>query len=243
MKMWLIWILAVMPIVLTGCDVVGEIDHKGIFGRYDKTVLKQSTSADVLSFIQDTKTEHLSQSESVLASWGNDWKTRTHWFNLVAFDEEQLTATRKYVFTLEDYRGPNTKPRAKLRLDIAAVIDSQTLNAAYPTQNQMRLEIIKKLKTSFLEDSKAVDFESQALQSSSMMVMQAFNNLLNTLNQSPALAEDLSKPEGLEFDHMTLGVSRARMLIEGDIAKLKIKAGKGWFTFEPFEKHDDVKNM
>jgi hypothetical protein len=243
MKIWLVISAALLSVVLSGCGVVGAIDREGIYGRYDKTVLKQSTSANVLAFIQDTKTEHLSQSESILASWGDDWKARTHWFNMVAFDEEQLTAARKYCFTLEDYRGPNTKPRPQLRLDIAAVIDSQTLNAAYPTQNQKLIEIIKKLRTAFLDDSKAVNFESQGLQSSSMMATQAFNNMLTKLNQSPALAEDLSKPEGLEFSHMTLGVSRARMLIEGDIVKLKIKAGNGWFTFKAFEKHDDVKNM
>jgi hypothetical protein len=243
MKTWLLLCAAVLSLVLSGCSSVDPIDQASIFGRYDKTVLKQSTSANVLSYIQDTKTEHLSQSESVLASWGNDWDGRTHWFNMVAFDEEQLAATRKYVFTQEDYRGPNTKPRSTLRLDVAAVIDSQTLNAAYPTQNQKSVEIFKKLRTSFLDDSKAVDFESHSLQSSSMMVSQAFNNLLNTLNQSPAMAEDLSKLEGLEFNHMTLGVSRARMLVEGDIVKLKIKAGDGWFKYEPFEKHQDVKNM
>lgn len=243
MKIWLLLCAAALSAALTGCGTIGAIDHAGIFGRYDKTVLKQSASADVLGYIQNPKTEHLSQSESVLASWGDDWKARTHWFNMVAFDEEQLTAARKYAFTLEDYRGPNTKPRAKLRLDLQAIIDSQTLNAVYPTQNQMRLEIIKKLKTSFYDDSQAVDFESETLQSSSMMVMQAFNNLLIKLQQSPGLAEDLSKPEGLEFSHMTLGTSRARMLIEDDKVKLKIKAGDGWFKLSPFEKHDDVKNM
>jgi hypothetical protein len=243
MKTWLLLCVVVLSVALSGCGTIGAIDREGIYGRYDMTVLKQSTSADVLSYIQNTETEHLSQSESVLASWGSDWKNRTHWFNMVAFDEEQLAAARKYVFTLEDYRGPNTKPRAKLRLDVAAVIDSQTLDAAYPTQNQKRIAIIKKLKTSFFDDSQAVSFESQTLQNSSMMVTQAFNNLLNKLNQSPALAEDLSKPEGLEFNHMTLGTSRARMLLEDDIVKLKIKAGNGWFTLQPFEKHDDVKNM
>lgn len=243
MKTWLLLCVAVLSVVLSGCSSVDPIDHAGIFGRYDKTVLKQSTSADVLSYIQDTKTEHLSQSESVLASWGNDWDSRTHWFNMAAFDEEQLTATRKYVFTQEDYRGPNTKPRSILRLDASAVIDSQTLNAAYPTQNQKSVEILKKLRTSFLDDSKSVDFESQKLQSSSMMAAQTFNILLTMLTQSPAMAEDLTKPEGLEFNHMIHGTSRARMLIEGDIVKLKIKAGDGWFKHEPFEKHEDVKNM
>jgi hypothetical protein len=243
MKIWLTGFAAVLLMVLSGCRVVGGIDQKGIFGRYNKTVLKQSTSAEVLSYIQNPKTEHLSQSESVLASWSDDWKARTHWFNMVTFDEEKLTAARKYAFTLEDYRGPNTKPRPQMRLDMEAVIDSQTLNAVYASQNQMRVEFIKKLKTSFLEDSKAVDFESQTLQSSAMMVTQAFNNLLTKLNQSPALAEDLSKPEGLEFNHMNLGTSRVRMLIDGDRVKLKIKAGNGWFSWKPFKKHKDVKGM
>ena len=243
MKRWLVWSTAVLPILLSGCGTVGAINREGIFGRYDRTVLKQSTPADVLSYIQEPDKEHLSQSESVLASWGNAWKDRTHWFDMVAFDEQQLTAVRKYAFTLEDYRGPNTKPRAKLRLDAEAIIDSQTLNAAYPTQNQMRIEILKKLKTSFFDDSQAVDFESQSLQSSSLMVTQALNNLLTKLDQSPALAEDLSKPQGLEFNDMTLGVSRARMLIEDDKVKLKIKAGKGWFKWQPFEKQKDVMDM
>jgi hypothetical protein len=243
MRTWLALVSAAAAIVLSGCGTAGAIDRDGIFGRYDKTVLKQSASADVLGYIQNAETEHLSQSESVLASWGNDWDGRTHWFNMVAFDEEQLAAARKYVFTQEDYRGPNTKPRSQLRLDVAAVIDSQTLNAAYPTQNQKSVEILKKLRTSFLDDSKAVNFESQTLQSSSMMVAQTFNILLTMLAQSPAMAENLAKPEGLEFNHMIHGASRARMLIEGDIVKLKIKAGDVWFKNEPFEKHQDVKNM
>lgn len=243
MKTWLVWCAALLPIALSGCGTVAGIDREGIFARYKQTVLKQSTSADVLSFIQDPNTEHLSQSESIMAGWGSDWKERTHWFNMVAFDEQRLTAIRKYAFTLEDYRGPNTKPRAKLRFDAEMILDDQTLNAAYPTQNQMRVEIVKKIKTSFFDDSQAVDFESQNLQSSSMMATQAMNNLLTRLNQSPALAEDLSKPEGLEFLNMTLGVSRARMLIEDDKVKFKIKSGFWWFTPIPFEKHQDVQDM
>jgi hypothetical protein len=42
---------------------------------------------------------------------------------------------------------------------------------------------------------------------------------------------------------MTLGESRIRMLIRGDVVILKIKSGKAWFTTTPFEKHPDVINM
>jgi len=56
-----------------------------IFDRYELTTLKQSTSSDVLSIIQDSKTELLTQSESIVASWGEKKKGSVLWFNMVAF--------------------------------------------------------------------------------------------------------------------------------------------------------------
>jgi hypothetical protein len=238
----LVWAIVLCVIILTGCGE--KLDRRDIESRYYKTTLKQSASADVLSYIQNPKTEHLSQSESVVASWGDVNETRTHWFDMVAFDEENLTAARKYGFTMGDYRGWNTKPRPHIQLDMEAVLDVKTLNAAYPSQNQMRIEIIKKLKTMFFDDSQAISYESATLKSSAMVAMQTLNNLLAKLNASPALAEDLSKPQGLEFDQMTMGKGRVRMLIKDDIVKLKIKAGYVWFlTGKKFEDYEDVKNM
>lgn len=226
--------------LISGCKTVEKSD---IFTRYYQTTLKQSTAADVLTYIEDPNDEHLSQSESIISSWGDANKKRSHWFNMVAFDEEQQTAARKYAMSLEDYRGPNTAPRPNIRFDAEVVMDSQVLNEAYSSANQMRVEVLKKLQKMFAEDARAVSFESATLQRSAMMVNQTLNNLLNKLNQSPGLAADLSKLEGLEFDHMTMGESRVRMLIEGDIVKLKIKCGKLWFTKIPFEMHQDVKDM
>jgi hypothetical protein len=239
---------AMMIVALVGLTGCGEKlnTRQDIESRYYRTTLKQSTSADVLSYIQDPNTEHLSQSESVVASWGDVNKTRTHWFDMVAFDEENLTAARKYGFTMADYRGWNTKPRPHIQLDVEAVLDAKTLNAAYPSQNQMRIEIIKKLKTMFFDDSQAVSYESATLKSSAMVVTQTLNNLLTKLDKSPGLAEDLSKVEGLEFDLMNIGKDkgRVRMLIKDDIVKLKIKAGYVWFlSGKKFEDYEDVKNM
>lgn len=231
--------LIVVLSLLSGCKTVGKSD---IFTKYYSTTLKQSTAAEVLGYIQDPKTEHLSQSESVISSWG-ELKTRSHWFNLVAFDEEQQTATRKYAMTLEDYRGPNTRQHANLRFDAEVVMDSQTLNEAYPSKNQMRIEVIKKIRTMINDDAQAVNFESETLRRSTSMVNQAIKNLLNKLNQSPALAEDLARVEGLEFDHITLGKSYARLLIEDDIVKLKIKCGALLFNITPFKKQRDVIDM
>jgi len=237
-----IWVvsIAVSLVVLSGCKT---IDRSDIYGRYYSTTLKQSTSADVLGFIQNTKTEHLSQSESVVASWGDDYETRTHWFNMVAFDEELQTAARKYVVTMEDYRVANSTPRPELRLDAEVVMDAQSLNAAYPNTNAMRIEMVKKIKAMLFDDSQVLTHDSGTLQSSTLLANQTLNNLINTLNKSPGLAADLDKLEGMTFDQMTMGESRARLLIENDVVKLKIKSGPGWFKSKPFEKHQDVIDM
>jgi hypothetical protein len=239
---------AVLIVSLVGLNGCGEKlkTRDSIESRYYRTVLKQSTSSEVLSYIQDPNVEHLSQSESVVASWADVNKTRTHWFDMVAFDEEKLTAVRKYGFTMADYRGWNTKPRPHIQLDIEAVIDSQTLNATYASQNQMRIEIIRKLKTLFFDDSQAVSYESVTLKKSAMVVTETLNELLVKLDASPGLAEDLSKLEGLEFDLMNMATSkgRVRMLIKDDVVKLKIKGGYVWYLFgKDFEDYEDVKNM
>ena len=65
-----------------------------VFDRFYTTTLKVSSSADVLSTVQTTQdpdTELLSQSESIVALWGKkDYKDRTHWFNMVAFDDDLI---------------------------------------------------------------------------------------------------------------------------------------------------------
>ena len=90
----------VLCIALSGCRAMSGItrfliDDAHIFDRYELTKLKQSTSSDVLSIIQDSKTELLTQSESIVASWGEKKKGSVLWFNMVAFHEYALTAARK----------------------------------------------------------------------------------------------------------------------------------------------------
>ncbi len=237
------WIFAAAAVILSltaGCRTLGKNE---VYERYYMTVLRQSTSAQVLGYIQNPKADYLSQSESVVAGWGHNEDGRTHWFNMVAFDEELSTAVRKYGFTQEDYRGPNTKPRSNLRFDAEAVMDSQVLNVPYANANAKQIEILRKLKKQFEDDAAALTHDSTVLKSSSMMVSQSIANALSALDRSPAFAADLPTLQGLKFDHIALGESRMRMLIEGDIVKLKIKCGKVWFVAAPFEQHPDVKDM
>ncbi len=237
-----------LVLCVTGCS--DPLDsYQLVFDRYYTTTLKVTTSADVLSSTQDPDTELLSQSESIVAVWGKEGnKDRTHWFNMITFDEEAMTAVRKYGFVLEETtRGINRTPKPGLRFEAELVMDADVLDAAYASNNEKRIAILKAIQDAFSQDAAELTFDSATLKSSSMMVNQAINNVLNKLRTSPAYAAHLLRPEGMEFDHMILGQSHVRMLIEDDIVKIKIKCGKVWFQKywidEPFEEHPDVRHM
>ena len=70
-----------------------------------------------------------------------------------------------------------------------------------------------------------------------MMTQQVLNHIIQKLNSSPALAARLSDFEGMEFDHMNFNKGRVRLVIEDDIAKIKVKIGT---TSKSFAEQDDV---
>lgn len=234
--------LFIIPLVISllgGCQTFDE--EKYVFSKYYQTTLGYSTSADVLDSIQDPLDEYLSQSESVVASWNEGDKGQTHWFNMVAFDEESLRAVRKYGFSLVEQKlGPNAPPAPKMRLDGELIMDAEILDAVYPTQNARFIAVLEAVKTEFHDDALNLITDSQVLHSSTMMVNQALNAVLVKLQTNPAMAVRLPWLEGLEFEHPILGAGRIRMLILDNVVKIKIKASPAWFKFTPFEQQPDV---
>jgi hypothetical protein len=127
-------------------------------------------------------------------------------------------------------------------------MEPDLLEAPYATNNEKRIELLKAARESFGNDAQDLVIDSQSFRNSTMMVKQALHSVLIKLDQSPAYAVKLPLLEGMTFDHPTLGESHIRMLIEDDIVKVKIKAGKGWFKKgwildDPFEDHPDVNYM
>ena len=230
--------------IFSGCSYPPN-DYQPVFDRFYSTTLKLSSSSDVLAIFSDPETEMVSQSDSVVAAWGvKDKNDRTHWFNMVAFDEDQMYAVRKYGFILEEsVVGMNNKPSPSLRLDAACVMDADTLEAPYASNNEKKIEILKAAQTLFNEDAQQLVVDSQSFRNSTIMVKQALNSVLQKLMHSPAYAAKLPLTEGMAFDHPTLGESYIRMLIEDDIVKIKIKCGPRWFWNESFKEHPDVNYM
>ncbi len=221
-------------IVFAGCDLFTSYERyrgdRWLLDRYDRVILKQSTSAEVLAVIQQKK-EFLSQSESVVASWDEKRKGSMLWFNAVAFDEDQLTAVRKYSFVADErIKGYRIIPAQKLRFDAEVVLDPKVLAEPYANENARRIAVLKQLLKDYGTDIIQLTPDSQTLTSGSMMARRAVNTVITLLDQNPAYAIKLDQPNGLDFDHIVFGKSRARLTITGDIAKLTIKVGTTFFN-------------
>src|SRR4030065_419732 len=93
--------------ILCGCSVGEQLDctspgDKKLSTAYRETELKESTSADVLEAIAEPEQGLISQSKSVIASQGTNKKGYKLWFNMIAFDENALTAKRKSFFVVDE---------------------------------------------------------------------------------------------------------------------------------------------
>jgi hypothetical protein len=227
-------------IFITACDIIPGLDiftsyerYRGdswLLDRYNLIILRQSTSAEVLAVIQQKK-EFLSQSESVVAAWDEKRKGSMLWFNAVAFDEDLLTAVRKYSFVADErIKGYWTIPAQKLRFDAEVVLDPKVLAEPYANENARRIAVLKQLLKDYGTDIIQLTPDSQTLTSGSMMARRAVNTIITLLEQNPAYAIKLDQPNGLDFDHIVLGKGRARLTITDDIAALTIKVGTTFFN-------------
>ncbi len=226
-------------IVLAGCQET--IPDREVFGRYYLTTLKFSTSADVLNVIADNEKELLSQSQSVIASYGQEKNAKKLWFNMVAFDEARLTAVRKYAFLVNESSGLYiVAKKRKLRFDAQAVVDPKVMTEPFENENAHSIAILRDVSGKFSDDIGQLTFDSADLRSAAMLTKHIFNTILVKLDNSPAVAVRLAGEAGMEFDHMNLGKGHIRMVRQGDIVSVKIKIGQ---AAKGFKKQSDVKNM
>lgn len=231
----LIMILACC-VLTTGCQNISKQDQN-VFDRYYLTTLKWSKSADVLPMLAKDR-ELTSQSESVVASWDQQKNNARIWFNMVTFDEEQLSAVRKYAFMMDERaKGYYIFPTQKIRFDSSIVVPADVLSEPYANENVKRIAIVKQIQRSFIDDASQIKTDSKTFSTADMMTQQVLNHIIQKLNSSPALAARLSDFEGMEFDHMNFNKGRVRLVIEDDIAKIKVKIGT---TSKSFAEQDDV---
>lgn len=218
-----------------------------ISDSYYKIELKKSGALDVLPMIHKPESEQLSQSRSVVASFGQDEDGYKSWFNMVAFDEVRLTAKRKYFFLVDEKvkrlpgrrRGFLMEPKRGLMFDSQVVLEKPAFDKLRISEDAGQIaqlqQVLKNLHKDISELGSGVDApgsDNQMLAVSGMLINQVFRTILYTLDASPGLAGKLGDSGGVKFDHISFGKGTIRMVVEDDIATVKIRVGVFVGAFE-----------
>ena len=219
-----------------GCATVDFIElltpekqpyYKEASAGYQQTMLKLSNTADVMSVISLPGHEQISQSKNVIASFGQKKKKNYKtWLKMAAFDEDSLTATRKY-FLMVDERPKFlfVDPWEMFLFDCKMVLPSEILDEPYSNENARRIAILRSVQENTREDIGEVSPDNKKIAISGMIINQSLEAILVVLDDSPVLAAKLSDDKGLKFEHYSFNKAKIKMTIDGDIVEVKIRGG------------------
>jgi hypothetical protein len=205
---------------------------------YEQTILEVSRSADVLSTLHLPEYELLSTSQSVVACAGEKDKRHKSWLKMIAFDENTLTAQRKYLLIVDDTPGLLDDPKKYLSIDCEMVLPSQVLTEPYANENARRIAILRSVKAAALEDRQEVGADNKLVNINGMLITQALGTVLIELDSSPAMASKLHEIGGVEFDHLNLGKGRIQMVVENYIVKIRMRLGSAAKDFDEPEESE-----
>jgi hypothetical protein len=221
----------------------GPHSNKEIYACYRQTVLKQSTSADVLSAFGTPKEALLSQSKSIVALAGGKKEGKKMWFNMVSFDENALIAKRKYVF-ISDERPKRlfVEPWEGVDFGCQMVLSKEFLDAPYANENARRVAALKQVDADTRKDTSEVGADNAMLNLCGMMAGQGMETVLTKLSGSPAIASRLGEENGVEFEHIGFDKCRLRMVIDNDVVTVRMRLGSFGKDAVNFETLGDMKD-
>lgn len=230
---------------LCGCSVVEYLSpeeppyKEQLSESYYRTKLRQSSSADVLAAIGPASaagsgvTQLLSQSKSVIASSGQKKKGHEIWLNMVAFDENELTARRKYFFLVNERpKVLFVEPRENLSFDCEMVLEGDVLDEPYANDNAKRIAVLRQVLANVRRDVDEVAGDNKTVSICGMLINQALETVLVRLDSSPASALKLGESEGLQFSHISFDKGKIRMVLEDDIVTVRMRLGSLVYKFE-----------
>jgi len=227
--------IAGLSVVLLGCEMkhVGEFltpagppSEEQISRAYETTELGEDEAATVLDSMPMAKYEQLSQSESVVACYGQKKNGKKTWMTMIAFDEQDMTARRKYM-SIYDARPKflGAEPWEAMRVRCEATIDEDKLEGPFANANARLLAIFEQMVENYENDLDAVQADSKQLRTRGLMLRQALGAALTELENSPAKVGQLNSSEGVLFTHLSLDEGRIKMQQVEGIVKVKIWLG------------------
>jgi len=217
---------------ISGCYVIefftpeGPPSNQQVFDNYQSVELTTSNAADVLASINLPEYELLSQSRSVIASAGRKKKGYKQWMNMAAFDEDTLTAERKYLVIVDERpKALFEQPWERLMMYAELVLDEEILNKPYANDNAFQTVIFEHISNQFTTDAKEVSADNEVIYTCQMVVDQAFSTVLQRLKDYPSEASLLDTADGMPFEHISFDKGQVNMIIDGNIAKVELKMG------------------
>ena len=218
--------------LIAGCSVVEFFtpeeppSYEQIYACYQQTMLKKSTSADVLALFDRPEYALVSQSKSIIALAGQKKKGYKTWFDMVSFDENELIAKRKYAF-VSDERPKQlfVEPWEGVDFSCQMVLTRQILDEPYANENARRIAILKQVGADSRKDTAEVGADNEMIGLCGMIVGQTIDTVTTKLDKSPALAARLSEPNGLSFEHVSYNKGLLRMVVEDDVVTMKMRLG------------------
>ncbi|HSV27043.1 MAG TPA: hypothetical protein VLH60_04040 [Sedimentisphaerales bacterium] len=211
-----------------------------LMATFNETALRQSNAGDVLMAVRHHDLQMVTQGQHAVAVSGPVLPAQRTWLTLVTFDES-LTASGKYFFLIND------EPRAFLytrtlraRFDIEKVITPEVLAANYPDEESRVIAVFRDLTNGFIASTREVRLADNRTRACAMAGGQLLGEILTGLTRTPVDAGRIASTAGVPFDHSTMGKGRYRMVIEGDVARLKIIVGS---VREDFDRIPDAQTM
>jgi hypothetical protein len=121
-------------------------------------------------------------------------------------------------------------PRQGILFYAAFVIDPEILTTPYATAEAQKIALVRWLADKFQSDVAALTGPARGptqgnkyIEVSAMMVRETFQGILIALDRSPDFVKNLDRPEGVPFPHLSLGTGRIRLLVQNDLATMKIR--------------------
>ena len=206
-------------------------DYEHIAQSYRQTQLKVSSSADILVTIgtgadEFPEYEVLSQSKSVVGLLGQKKKGYKTWLKMVAFEENEMTAQRKYLFLVnEKPKALFVEPWAYVRFNCEMVLETDVLDEPYANENAKRIAILKKVRENAHNDVKELELDNKMITVCGAVINQGLETVLVKLEASPAQAAQLDNPDGIRFEHMSFDKGVIKMQLVEDIVTVDMRLG------------------
>ncbi len=225
----------------------GTLPYQDIAATYHSSSIKRSSTLDVLRTMQTHQDllnpKHvgrklISQTDTLVASSGQSKDKRKNWFTLFSFDEQSMTANRKYFMCLDENtlvtpsqpQKPLFLPRKTLVFNSQLVV-TDLMNQDFDNEQARDIALLESIAKNLRHDINYFDASTQTSRNGNhimtgigLYMNTVFQQALMELDRSPYLANSLGH-QGLIFDHMTLNKGRIQMILQGDVLVSRVEMG------------------